>query len=71
MKIKANLRRFDASINDYFDSRAIYCLSSFYKQQRGKLSANSPELKFSIGNAGNKSVILPFQIQECSQFKGG
>ena len=34
------------------------------QQEKGDRSANSPELKFSLVNAVNESVILPFRICE-------
>ena len=32
-------------------------------------TANSPELKLSLGNAGSESVILRFRIRERTKFK--
>ena len=57
---------FDASLNDYFDSKAIYCLfplSNFTNNKDASRSANSPELKFLLSNARNESVTLPLHIQ--------
>ena len=58
---------------DYFDSKSIYfliSLSNFTDNKEASQSANSPELKFSLGNAGNDSVISPFQIQEFNLKRG-
>ena len=73
VKIRIQLKQiyaavaFDASINDYFDSKAICCvisLSNFTNNEEVSRSANSPELKFSLGNAGNESVILLLRLRE-------
>ena len=64
MKIKANLRQspFSFSINDYFDFKSIYCLISLSNFTNNEEAID--RLKFSLGNAGNESVILPFRIRE-------
>ena len=58
---------FYAFINNYYDSKAFlqsYFIIWFYQQQKGNWFANSPELKFLLGNVGNKSVNSPFRIEE-------
>ena len=66
-KIKYTPVAFDASINHYFESKSIYCLislSNFTNNKEASRSANFPELRLSLGNVGNESMILPFRIRE-------
>ena len=61
-------------MNNYFDSKAIYCLislSNSINNEEALQSANCPELKILLGNEGNKSKILPFWIQESQVKKRG
>ena len=59
------------SLNNYFDSKNIYCfisLSNFTKNKEAFGRKIPIQLRVLQGNAGNESMILPFRIRELSPF---